>query len=238
MKLAYNVSAREHWISATGALIAMVAIVSVSLWLDGPHAVFTIASMGASVVLVFAAPHGAMSQPWPVLGGHLTSAAVGVACALLFGNQLVLAAALAVAFALAAMYALRCLHPPGGATALYAVLGGEAVRALGFGYLVNPVLLNIAVLLFVAIAFNLPFKWRRYPQAWATQRPTDSREEAMIPHTNLVYALSQLDTFIDVSEEDLLRIYALAVHGPQPGELPQKLLRAAAAPPDSESGYR
>lgn len=33
----------------------------------------------------------------------------------------------------------------------------------------------------------------------------------MIPHGSLVYALSQLDTFVDVSEEDLQRIYALAL---------------------------
>lgn len=219
MKLAYHVSRREHWISAAGALLATVAVLSVALWLDGPNAVFVTMSMGASAVLVFAAPHGAMSQPWPVLGGHLVSAAVGVACALLFADQLILGAAAAVALALAAMYALRCLHPPGGATALYAVLGGEAVRGLGFTYIWNPVLLNVAILLLVAIAFNLPLKWRRYPQAWsAPSLSPPPHEEAMIPHSNLVYALSQVDTFIDVSEEDLLRIYALAMHGKHPEE--------------------
>lgn len=223
MKLAYHVSSREHWISAAGALLATVAVLSVALWLDGPNAVFVTMSMGASAVLVFAAPHGAMSQPWPVLGGHLISAAVGVGCALLFVDQLILGAAAAVALALAAMYALRCLHPPGGATALYAVLGGEAVRGLGFTYVWNPVLLNVTILLLVAIAFNLPLKWRRYPQVWSGVRPwPEPHQEAMIPHSNLVYALSQLDTFVDVSEEDLLRIYALAVHGEQSEDAAQK----------------
>jgi hypothetical protein len=37
-------------------------------------------------------------------------------------------------------------------------------------------------------------------------------EKDMIAHSDLVYALSQLDSFIDVSEEDLVRIYTLAVH--------------------------
>jgi len=42
-------------------------------------------------------------------------------------------------------------------------------------------------------------------------------EKGMIPHSNLVYALSQIDTFVDVSEDDLQRIYALALAGqPQP----------------------
>ena len=121
---------------------------------------------------------------------------------------------MAVALSIAGMYTLRCLHPPGGATALYAVLGGETVHALGYGYVFSPVLLNVVVLLAVAVAFNYPFAWRRYPQCWHRPSQTLVRPaEAMIPHRNLVYALSQLDTFVDVSEEDLQRIYALALAG-------------------------
>jgi CBS domain-containing membrane protein len=130
---------------------------------------------------------------------------------------------------ISAMYTLRCLHPPGGATALYAVLGGETVHALGYGYLFSPVLLNVVVLLSVAVMFNYPFAWRRYPQSWhqRTQSAVVADEKSMIPHSNLVYALSQIDTFVDVSEDDLQRIYALALAGrsqdapvttPQPSE--------------------
>lgn len=217
-KLAYSSSGREHWISALGGLIGILAVVWVGrVWLDGHGGVLAAASMGASAVLLFAAPHGAFSQPWPVFGGHLVSALIGVACARWVGGNPLLAAALAVSLAIAAMYTLRCLHPPGGATALYAVLGGDAVHALGYGYLFSPVLLNVAVLLAVAVVFNYPFAWRRYPQAWqrrlAGAAPTG--EEQMIPHSSLVYALSQIDTFVDVSEEDLQRIYALATR-PQP----------------------
>jgi CBS-domain-containing membrane protein len=131
-----------------------------------------------------------------------------------------LAASLAVALSIAVMYSLRCLHPPGGATALHAVLGGEAVHSLGYGYVFNPVLLNVVVLLIVAVAFNYPFAWRRYPQVW-WRKPMASEplaadipgagEKCMIPHSDLVYALSQIDTFVDVSEEDLQKIYALAL---------------------------
>ncbi len=130
-----------------------------------------------------------------------------------------LAASLAVALSIAAMYGLRCLHPPGGATALYAVLGGETVHALGYGYLFSPVLLNVIVLVTVAVVFNYPFAWRRYPQSWhqRTQPVAMTAEKSMIPHSSLVYALSQIDTFVDISEDDLQRIYALALPGqPQP----------------------
>ena len=219
-KLAYSVSEREHWVSAGGGLAGILAVLWVShFWLEGHGGILAIASMGASAVLLFAAPHGALSQPWPVFGGHLVSALVGVTCARWLGNDPMLAASLAVALSIAAMYSLRCLHPPGGATALYAVLGGETVHALGYGYVFSPVLLNVVVLLAVAVAFNYPFAWRRYPQCWLrrSQPITEPAEESMIPHSNLVYALSQIDTFVDVSEDDLQRIYALALAGqPQP----------------------
>lgn len=212
-RLAYSVSEREHWISALGGLIGMLVVVAVGETVLGGHGdMFVIAPMGASAVLLFAAPHGAFSQPWPVFGGHLVSATIGVACARWLGGDPMLASALAVSLSIIAMYTLRCLHPPGGATALYAVLGGEAVHVLGYGYVLSPVLLNAAVLLAVAVAFNYPFAWRRYPQAWYRPAAADTPgEKYLIPHSSLVYALSQIDTFVDVSEEDLLRIYTLAV---------------------------
>jgi CBS-domain-containing membrane protein len=215
-KLAYSVSEREHWISAGGSLLGILAVVWVShVWLGGNGAIFAASSMGSAAVLLFAAPHGAMSQPWPLFGGNLVSAVIGVACARWLGNEPMLAAALAVSLSIAAMYSLRCLHPPGGATALYAVLGGETVHALGYGYVSSLVLLNVVVLFAVAVVFNYPFAWRRYPQSWVRrpQAAAETAEESMIPHSSLVYALSQIDTFVDVSEEDLQRIYALALAG-------------------------
>ncbi len=220
-KLAYSVSEREHWISAVGGLFGILAVLGVGhLWLGTGHdGLLAVASMGAASVLLFAVPHGALSQPWPLVGGNLVSAVIGVTCAGWLLDPM-LAAALAVALSIAAMYILRCLHPPGGATALYAVLGGDAVHALGYTYVLSPVLLDVIVLLGVAVAFNYPFAWRRYPQSWhlRSQGPEETAEKHMIPHSSLVYALSQIDTFVDVSEEDLQRIYALAVtgeHAPQ-----------------------
>jgi len=230
-KLAYSVSEREHWISSAGGLIGILAVLwSSHLWIDGHGGVLAIASMGASAVLLFAAPHGAMSQPWPVLGGHLVSALVGVTCARWFGGEPMLAASLAVALSIAAMYSLRCLHPPGGATALFAVLGGESVHALGYGYLFSPVLLNIVVLVTVAVLFNYPFAWRRYPQSWhqRSQAVVMPAEKSMIPHSSLVYALSQIDTFVDISEDDLQRIYALAL-----ADQPQPASEATSQPAES-----
>jgi len=213
-RLAYSVSEREHWISATGGLVGILAVLwSSHFWIDGHGGVLAIASMGASAVLLFAAPHGPMSQPWPLIGGHLVSAVVGVACVQWLGSGHMMTAPLAVGLSIAAMYSLRCLHPPGGATALGAVLGGESVHALGYLYVLSPILLNSLVILAVAVAFNYPFAWRRYPQCWHCRAQARAAlvKESMIPHSNLVYALSQIDTFVDVSEEDLQQIYALAM---------------------------
>jgi len=157
----------EKWVSGAGGLTGILGVMLVSqayLGLSGSAGL--VASMGASAVLLFAVPHGPLSQPWAVFGGHLISAVIGVACVKLNATPLI-ASALAVALAISAMHYLRCIHPPGGATALTAVAGGDAVHALGFHYVLTPVLLNVLVILLVAMLFNFPFPWRRYPAVWA-----------------------------------------------------------------------
>lgn len=218
MKSLHPVSVRELWISTAGGLLAIFLVLLVGNAVNGELGILTTTSMGATVVLLFAAPHSAMSQPWAVFGGHLISALAGVASARWLSGEPVYAGTLAVVLALAGMYSLRCLHAPGGATAIYPVLGGAGIDALGWTYVLNPILLDVGILLVVATLFNLPFPWRRYPQAWLDIKQKETTE-AMIPHSHLVYALSQVDTFIDISEDDLLRIYALAVHGKQPDEV-------------------
>lgn len=205
----------EKGISAVGGFLGILAVLWISnSVLDQQGAAMVIASMGASAVLVFAVPHGALSQPWSVLGGNVISAFIGVSCAQQIADPFVAGAA-AVGLAILAMYYLQCLHPPGGATALVAVLGGESVQQLGYGFLLTPVLANVLVLLAVAVLINLPFQWRRYPLTFVRPRAETepaAREEVGITHSDLVYALSQLDSFIDVSEQDLIRIYTLARH--------------------------
>ncbi|MFA5529703.1 MAG: HPP family protein [Thiohalomonadaceae bacterium] len=169
----------EKWLSLAGGLCGVFGVIWISTQLvDTPGAAGIAASVGASAVLMFAVPHGPMSQPWPVLGGHVISAAIGVACAMWI-SDLVLAASVAVGLSIGAMYYLRCIHPPGGATALTAVVGGEALRALGFQYVVTPVLLDAFILLAIAVVFNGLFAWRRYPAVLATPRARTTSAEAV-----------------------------------------------------------
>jgi CBS-domain-containing membrane protein len=207
-------SHREKLVSALGGFVAICGILALSqFFLGAAGAALIVASMGASTVLLFAVPHGPLSQPWALMGGHLVSALIGVSCARWVPVPL-LAAGLAVGLAVGAMYYLRCIHPPGGATALVAVVGGEPVHALGYQFVLTPVLMNVAIILAIAVAFNYAFPWRRYP-AYLVRRAARgelaaSASAPAIAHSDFVYALTQLDSYVDVSEEDLLRIYTLA----------------------------
>jgi CBS-domain-containing membrane protein len=209
------VSHTEKLVSALGGFAGVVSILLITRHFAGTASALIVASMGASTVLLFAVPHGSLSQPWPVLGGHVIAAGIGVTCARVI-PQPFLAAGLAVSLAILVMYYLRCIHPPGGATALSAVMGGEGVHALGYQFVITPVLLNVMVILAVAVLFNYPLAWRRYP-AWLASRhqpqpnkTADKNHYRPIAHEDLVYALSQIDSFVDITEDDLLRIYTLA----------------------------
>lgn len=202
----------EKLISGIGGFIAIFAIYKISHLVLGDDAFVIVASMGAATVLLFAVPHGPLSQPWPLFGGNLISATIGVACMQLIPD-IFMAAGAAVGLAVTAMYYLKCIHPPGGATALSAVISGSAVHELGFAYVVTPVLLNVLVIFSVAFAFNYAFKWRRYPATLArveAPAPKQMEEKPMLSHDGIEHAFRQIDSFIDVSEEDLNRIYQLA----------------------------
>ena len=155
----------EKIVSTSGGFVGIIAVILVSHDLLGADdSSMIIASMGASSVLLFAVPHGPLSQPWAVLGGHTLSAIIGVTCVLMISDKY-MAAAVAVGLSIGAMHYFRCIHPPGGATALTAVIGGGTVQTLGYQFVVTPVLINACIIIIVAIAINLPFPTRRYPLA-------------------------------------------------------------------------
>ena len=128
--------------------------------------VMIIGSFGASAVLVYGAIKSPLAQPRNLIGGHVLSAVIGVFCYQSFASQLWLAAALAVATAIAVMLVTRTLHPPGGATALIAVIGSDQVHALGYLYALVPVGLGAFIMLVVALLVNNLSAKRSYPEFW------------------------------------------------------------------------
>ena len=150
-----------------GAFLGIAAVSLVHYHFLAPHALLLIiGSFGASAVLIYGAIKSPLAQPRNLVGGHILSAIIGVFCFQTFHGETWLAASLAVATAIAVMHATRTLHPPGGATALIAVIGGDKVHALGYLYVLMPVALGAVIMLAVALLINNIPKTRKYPEFW------------------------------------------------------------------------
>jgi CBS-domain-containing membrane protein len=145
--------------------ISVVAYLNQSV-LEVTGQMLFIASFGASAVLLFGAVKSPLAQPPNLLGGHLLGAIIGVSACKLLPGHLWLAAALAVATSMAAMHATKTLHPPAGATALIAVMGGAKIHQLGYLFVLMPVGVGVMILLAVALLFNNIPRNRRYPEFW------------------------------------------------------------------------
>lgn len=151
------------WIGAfTG--ISLLSLIT-SFALEGTGMTLVIGSFGASAVLIYGAVDSPLAQPRNLLGGHILSALVGVIAFQLFSEQIWLAAPFAVATAIAIMQLTNTLHPPGGATALIAVIGGEQVHNLGYIYVFFPVATGAVSMLFVALLVNHVAPGRVYPKS-------------------------------------------------------------------------
>jgi CBS-domain-containing membrane protein len=161
------VSFEEIVWSWIGAFLGILSVACLNYHLfDSRDFVFIIGSFGASAVLIYGAVRSPLAQPRNLIGGHILSALIGVAAFKLFYWHMGLASALAVATAIAVMHATKTLHPPGGATALIAVIGNQKIHDLGFFYAIVPVGLGAGIMLVIALLINnIPNK-RRYPEFW------------------------------------------------------------------------
>jgi CBS-domain-containing membrane protein len=161
------VSGSEILWSWIGGFLGMAALAWANQWFfTGTDLTLMIGSFGASAVLVYGAVRSPLGQPRNLVGGHMVSALVGVTAWKLFHPDPWLAEAVAVATAIAAMHATRTLHPPGGATALIAVIGSEQIHELGYLYVLVPATLGPLVLLAVGLLVNNIPRERRYPEIW------------------------------------------------------------------------
>lgn len=191
--------ARERWRAALGALLGVlvVALLGHALLPSQPLSAWLVAPIGASAVLVFAAPSSPFAHPWAVLGGNTLSALVGIACVQLLGGA-PWVPALALGLAIGLMFALRCLHPPGGACALLVSVGGIADP----GFALQPVLLNSLLLVLAGMAYNA-WTGRRYPQRAAASPTPDETRRRSFTDADLDAVLARYNQVLDVSRDDL-----------------------------------
>jgi CBS domain-containing membrane protein len=163
----------EVALRSAGAFVAIALIgLAESLRVPGLDATFLIGSLGASAVIVFGAPDSPMARTRAVFGGHFVSGVIGVICFKLFGDVPWLSGALAVSVSIFAMHLTRTMHAPGGATALIANIGSEKVKALGFAYVLSPVLTGALVLMIVALMVR-SLRARRAPEALVFESDED-----------------------------------------------------------------
>ncbi|MFK0382918.1 HPP family protein [Agrobacterium sp. NPDC090273] len=202
-------SLKERLRAALGALVGILVtglLGSLAFRFD-PALPAMIAPMGASAVLLFAVPSSPLAQPWSILCGNLVAAFVGVTIALLVPDVF-FASALAIGLAIAAMMALRCLHPPSGAVALTAVLGGPAVHDLGYGFLLWPVAGNSLILLALALLYN-NMTGRPYPHSIKPAASSHgagnlgSIQKIGFASSDLDEVLKEYDQVLDIDRDEL-----------------------------------
>lgn len=195
-------TASDRLLACLAAAVGIAATAFVGGLSSDGVGVLIVAPMGASAVLVFAVPASPLAQPWPVVGGNIISALVGIAVAKLLGVGL-LGAGVAVGLAIGAMSITRCLHPPGGAAALTAVIGGAKVMAAGWGFAFMPVGINALALLATGWAYHR-FSRHSYPH-----RPAPGPTPRFAPE-DLDAALAASGEAFDIAREDLQQLLAAA----------------------------
>lgn len=202
---AVPLSARERWISALAGGLGILLIQGILTVLPaGENLSYLLAPLGASTVILFALPHSPLAQPWSLVGGLLLSALIGYGCGY-WVQPTWLAIGLALGLSIWLTALLRCMHPPGGAMAVvFAVAAQQHTVSL------LTALLNTAAALIAVLAINNLMPGRRYPQCVPHRPPTVRPPRRSIRHDDLQHALEKLDTYLDVSEDDLVTIYDLA----------------------------
>ena len=203
------VNFKERTRASIGAFFGIVLTSVATYWVIGSVSALPLlmAPIGASAVLLFGVPSSPLAQPWSIIGGNTVAALVGVTFAILI-KEPVIAAAFALSVAIALMFALRCLHPPSGAVALTAVLGGPAIHAAGYSFVIFPVAINSILLLIVALVYNNATR-RTYPHAIV--KTGDSHLTKDIPPEmrfgftaeDLNEVLKEYNQVLDVSRDDL-----------------------------------
>ena len=186
-----------------------------SFFITGAGLPLIVASMGASAALLFAASHSPLAQPWPLVGGNIISALVGVTVAKFMPDP-VLGAAFAVSLSVLIMLLTHSLHPPGGGIALIPFQGDASLHALGYHFVLLPVGLNVLILLAAGVLINNLLPARRYP---ARPKSPDllhklndpkALDRVGLTQKDLHSALKDFNAYLDVSEADLGQVVQLA----------------------------
>lgn len=192
--------------------IALTMVICATFPLEAADLPIIVAPLGASAVLVFGVPSSPLAQPWPVIGGNVISTIVGVTMFQLIPD-IRIAAGAAVGGAILIMSLLRCLHPPGGAAALTAVIGSHGIHAAGYAFAFAPVGINSVALVSLAMFFHRATA-KSYPRQPVASPAQDrsAREAAGLHAADIDAALADMHETFDISREDLGLLLTRAEH--------------------------
>jgi CBS domain-containing membrane protein len=158
----------DIWLSTFGAglTITLIGFLCESLT-SSTFQPILLTSMGASAILIFYRPHGDLSQPWHVFGGHLLAVLLGILGSkipiLINELHLIHLSGIVIAITLLVTHYLHCVHPPSGGTALFSLFSAQQI---GSFQLFSLVLLNVALILTLAFFIYLFVPHRRYPNSF------------------------------------------------------------------------
>jgi len=209
-------NAKQQWAILAASFITMLIVGVVSTWAaPSVHPILLVASIGASVVLVFVLPNSPVSQPYPLLMGQFVCAVIGVSSAYL-PFDLYINAAICVSGCMLAMFLFNCMHPPGGATALMPVIVG-APAVGGYNFVFYPVLFNMFVLIVLGMAFHRWWLKQDYPSKPLSSNDSIHKHKDASPlarlgieKEDLKSALHEFDAYLNITEKDLSQVYNLA----------------------------
>ncbi|MBU6418409.1 MAG: HPP family protein [Proteobacteria bacterium] len=199
----------DRLINGLGALIGigLTGLIGEMTFGGNPDLPLIVAPLGASSVLLFAVPASPLAQPWSIIGGNTLSCLCGILAYRLVPDMMV-ASGIAVGLAIVVMSLTKCLHPPGGAAALTAVIGGPAVAAQGFSFALVPMALNSITLVLLGIIFHKLLR-HNYPHVPPkVVSPVGTKDPAPILRAgfhveDVDAALAELGEAFDINRNDL-----------------------------------
>lgn len=156
--------------SATGSFLGiyLITVLNQYIFMNASDTIFLVGSFGASAVLVYGVPNAELSQPRNLIGGHIISALIGITVYKYLPFEISVLSALAVSLSIVAMHFTRTLHPPGGASALIAVIGSSQIHELGYMFVLTPITIGAIILLIIGLVVNnlSSNPNRHYPLYW------------------------------------------------------------------------
>lgn len=163
-----NRSSIKEWIWSWIATVIGISLVGILHYniLEEHNLQFIIGSFGASAVIIYGSPTSPLAQPRNFIGGHFISAIVGVTIKWIFQDKILgISCGIGVAIAIFFMHITSTIHPPGGATALIAIMSPFLPWA-GYQYVIIPVLSGTLIMLIVALFINNLCSSTHYPEYW------------------------------------------------------------------------